>query len=93
MNAAIEKPGAGGKLSELDTVAVLRRQVKQHQDSIEGFEKGGRSELAEKERKEIEVLHEYLPQPLSNAEVAEIIEAAIKETGGISRTPVAQVMK
>jgi len=93
MNATIEKHGAGGKLSDVDAVAVLRRQVKQRQDSIEGFEKGGRPEQAEKERKEIEVLHEYLPRPLSSAELAEIIQVAIKESGATSRAQFGQVMK
>ena len=93
MNAVIEKHGAGGKLSDPDAVVVLRRQVKQRQDSIEGFEKGGRAELAEKERKEIEVLHEYLPQPLSTAELTEIIQAAIKEAAATSKAQLGQVMK
>ena len=54
MNAAIELRGARAQLPDPDAVAVIRRQVKQREDSIEGFQKGGRPELAAKERREIE---------------------------------------
>ncbi len=55
MNATIEKYGAGGKLSDPEAVVVIRKQVKQREDSIAGFEKGGRPELADKERREMEI--------------------------------------
>jgi uncharacterized protein len=93
MNAAIEKHGAGSKLADADAIAVIRKQVKQRRDSIEGFEKGGRPELAEKERKEIEILSSYLPQPLTAEEVASIVRAAIAETGASSKAQMGQVMK
>jgi uncharacterized protein len=93
MNAAIEKHGAGGKLADADAIAVIRKQVKQRRDSIEGFEKGGRPELAEKERREIEILSSYLPQPLTAEEVASIVRAAIAETGASSKAQMGQVMK
>ncbi|HEX3446588.1 MAG TPA: GatB/YqeY domain-containing protein [Chthoniobacterales bacterium] len=93
MNAAIDKPGAGGKLADSDAIAVLRKQVKQRQDSVAGFEKGGRLELAEKERREIGILSKYLPQPLTAEEVASIVQAAIAETGASSRAQMGQVMK
>jgi uncharacterized protein len=93
MNAAIEKHGAGGKLADADAIAVIRKQVKQRRDSIEGFEKGGRPELAEKERREIEILSSYLPQPLTAEEVASIVRAAIAETGASSKARMGQVMK
>jgi uncharacterized protein YqeY len=93
MNAAIEKVGAGGKLSDADALAVFRKQVKQRQDSIEGFEKGGRPEMAEKERREIEILTEYLPTPLTADEIAAIVQSAISETGASSKAQMGQVMK
>jgi len=61
-NAAIDKAGAEGELEDSEAMAVVRKQVKQRQDSIESFEKGGRNELAEKERAEIAVLNSYLPR-------------------------------
>jgi uncharacterized protein len=93
MNAAIEKHGAGGKLADSDAIVVLRKQVKQRQDSVTGFEKGGRPELAEKERREIGILTEYLPQPLTAEEVASIVLAAIAETGASSKAQMGKVMK
>jgi uncharacterized protein YqeY len=93
MNAAIEKHGAGGKLADSDAIAVLRKQVKQRHDSVAGFEKGGRPELADKERREIEILSGYLPLPLTAEEVASIVQAAIAETGASSKAQMGQVMK
>ncbi|MBA3831454.1 MAG: GatB/YqeY domain-containing protein, partial [Chthoniobacterales bacterium] len=63
--AAIEKGGAEGELDDAETTQVLRKQVKQRQDSIESFERGGRAELAEKEKSEISILNGYLPAALS----------------------------
>jgi uncharacterized protein len=93
MNAAIEKRGAGGKLADSEAIAVLRKQVKQRQDSVAGFEQGGRLELADKERREIEILSGYLPSPLTVEEVASIVQAAIAETGASSKAQMGQVMK
>jgi uncharacterized protein len=93
MNVAIEKHGAGGKLADSDAIAVLRKQAKQRQDSVAGFEKGGRPELAEKERREIGILSSYLPQPLTAEEVASIVQAAIAESGASSKAQMGQVMK
>jgi len=93
MNVAIEKHGAGGKLADSDAIAVLRKQVKQRQESVAGFEKGGRPELAEKERREIGILSSYLPQPLTAEEVASIVQAAIAESGASSKAQMGQVMK
>ena len=63
-NAAIEKYGVTGQLDDAEAMAVVRKQVKQRQDSIEGFEKGGRPELAAKEKEEFEILSQYLPKQL-----------------------------
>jgi uncharacterized protein len=93
MNAAIEKHGAGGKLADSDAIVVLRKQVKQRQDAVDGFEKGGRPELAEKEQREIGILSEYLPQPLTPEEVASIVQAAIAETGASSKAQMGRVIK
>src|ERR1700676_4273704 len=70
-NAAIEKRGATGGLADSEAVGVLRKQVKQRQDSIESFEKGGRPELAAKEKQELSILNGYLPQAMSAAEIAQ----------------------
>ena len=57
-NATIEKSGAEGQLSDAEAAQVVRKQAKQRQDSIESFEKGGRTELAEKEKAEVAVLNQ-----------------------------------
>jgi uncharacterized protein len=93
MNAAIEKHGAGGKLSDLDSLAVIRKQVKQRRESIEGFTKGGRSDLAAKESREIEYLTEYLPAPLKESEIQQLVKEAIQEVGATSKAQMAAVMK
>jgi uncharacterized protein len=93
MNAVIEKHGAGGKLSDPDAVAIIRKQVKQRHDSIDGFEKGGRPELAAKERKEIGFLTEYLPKPIAENELEQLVKAAIAEVGAGSKEQMGAVMK
>ncbi|WP_166142424.1 GatB/YqeY domain-containing protein [Methylosinus sp. RM1] len=80
----IEARATGKTLGDDDILALLQKMVKSRQESVEIYEKGGRPELAEKERAEIAVIAEYLPQQLSEAEVAEAIKAAIAETGAAS---------
>ena len=92
-NAAIDKAGAEGELEDSEATAVVRKQVKQRQDSIESFEKGGRNELAEKERAEIAVLNSYLPQAMSGEELKRIVAETIAETGATSRAQMGVVMK
>lgn len=92
-NAAIEKGGAQASLDDAEAMAVIRKQVKQRHDSVEGFEKGGRPELAEKERAEIEILNAYLPLPVSAAELSEIVKQAVSEAGATSKAQMGAVMK
>lgn len=92
-NLAIEKHGATGQLDDTDAAAVIRKQVKQRQDSIAEFEKGGRPELAEKEKLELEFLNVYLPKQLGPDEVSAIVKAAIEATGATSRAQMGAVMK
>ena len=93
MNMTIEKHGAGGKLGDLDALNVIRKQVKQRQESVQGFEKGGRPDLAEKERREIDYLTEYLPPPLAESEIQQLVREAIKEVGATSKAQMGAVMK
>jgi uncharacterized protein len=92
-NAAIEKGGAETMLDDAEASAVIRKQIKQRQDAIEGFEKGGRSELAAAERAEVEVLSAYLPAALSPAEVTALAREAIAEAGATSKQQMGVVMK
>jgi hypothetical protein len=92
-NAAIEKGGAAAVLDDAEATAVVRKQVKQRQDSVEGFEKGGRPELAAKEKTEIDVLNAYLPQQLSADDLTALVKAAIAESGATSKAQMGAVMK
>src|SRR5207244_2018470 len=71
--AAIAKSGAEAELSDAEAAQVIRKQVKQRQDSIESFEKGGRAELANKEREELSILNAYLPQAMSGDELTKVV--------------------
>jgi uncharacterized protein YqeY len=92
-NAAIEKGGAETTLDDAEASAVIRKQIKQRHDAIEGFEKGDRPELAAAERAEIEVLSAYLPAALSTDEVTALAREAIAEAGATSKQQMGAVMK
>jgi uncharacterized protein YqeY len=91
--AAIAKSGAEGELNDAEAVQVIRKQAKQRQDSIESFEKGGRAELAAKEKEELSILQSYLPQVMSAEELARVVREAIAETGVTSKAQMGVVMK
>ena len=91
--AAIEQGGAGATHADTETEAVIRRQMKQRRDSIEGFEKGGRPEFAAKEKAEMEILQGYLPAALSDEELAALIDETMRETGATSKAQFGAVMK
>ncbi len=80
----IEARGAGKTVSDDDLLALLQKMIKSRQESLEIYEKAGREDLAGKERGEIAVISSYLPQQLSEAEVAEAVKSAIAETGAAS---------
>ncbi len=91
--SAIEKAGAESELGDAEAVQVIRKQVKQRQDSIESFEKGGRPELAAKEKDELTMLNSYLPQGLNAEELAAAVRATIGEVGATSKAQMGEVMK
>ena len=90
MNREIEK---GGELADEEMLRLLRSMVKQRRDSVEQYEKGGRQDLADKERAEIAVIESYLPKAASREEIQEAIIAAIGETGATSMKDMGKVMK
>ncbi|MFH0753578.1 MAG: GatB/YqeY domain-containing protein [Candidatus Omnitrophota bacterium] len=81
------------KVEDAEVIAVIKKQIKQRQDSIEQFEQGGRLELAAKEKTEIDIMKVYLPVEMSAHEVKEYIESAIKESGASSMKDMGSVMK
>ena len=90
---AIAKSGAEAELNDAEAAQVIRKQVKQRQDSIESFEKGGRAELAAKEKEELSILNAYLPQAMGAGEVATVVRETIAEVGATSKAQMGAVMK
>jgi uncharacterized protein YqeY len=89
-NREIEK---GEPLTDDETAKLLQSLVKQRRDSVEQYDKAGRAELAEKERAEIAVIEEYLPQAASREEIERAVAEAIAETGASSMKEMGAVMK
>jgi uncharacterized protein YqeY len=92
MNEA-NKNSADYVLSDDESAKVLQKLVNQRKDSIEQFEKAGRDEMAAKEKAEMLVLQEYLPQAASNEEIERAVAEAISETGASSIKDMGAVMK
>ena len=90
MNRKIEK---GGELADDEILKALQSLVKQRRDSIEQYEKAGRSDLAAKEAVEIAVIEVYLPQGATAEEVAAAVAAAVAETGASSMKDMGTLMK
>lgn len=80
------------QLDDTQVLAVLDRMAKQHRDSIAQFESAGRHDLVKKERFELGIVTSYLPKALSETEVADLIKAAIAETGAASPKDMGRVM-
>lgn len=80
-------------LDDAESIEVLGKMLKQREESIEAFTKGNRPELADKERKEAQILKTYLPTPLSEAELKTIVESAVKELGLSGPQALGAVMK
>ena len=93
-NKEIEQRQGGDEetLSAQEELAVVQKQVKQRRDSIEQYEEAGRDDLAQKERAEIEVLETYLPDRLSDTELAERLDAIIDDVGATSMADMGPVM-
>jgi hypothetical protein len=92
-NAAIEKGGADAKLDDTEATSVIRKEAKKRHDSIEAFQTAGRTELAAKEKVEVEFLNAYLPKAMPPEEVAALVKAAIAEAGATTKAQMGAVMK
>jgi uncharacterized protein len=88
-----EQINVGHELSDEEAMTVIRKAVKQRQDSIEQYTKGNRPELAEKERSEMEVLKTYLPPEMSDDELESGIREIVASTGAQSKKDMGKVMK
>jgi uncharacterized protein len=90
MNREVER---GRGLDDAEAQQVIAFLIKQRRDSIEQFEKGGRTDLAARERAEITVLEAYLPPPVDEAQVERAVDEAIHETGATSPKDMGRAMK
>ena len=88
----IAKGGAGYNATDEDVVEVVDKEIKKRRESIEMFEKGGRQELADKEKTELEILQTYLPKQLSEDEVRTLVDEAIAQTGATTISDMGKVM-
>tara|TARA_R110002096_G_scaffold4501_13_gene21138 strand:+ start:2483 stop:2938 length:456 start_codon:yes stop_codon:yes gene_type:complete len=91
--ATIEKHGADGELNEADTMGIVRKAIKQRQDSIASFKEAGRDELAANEAAEIVVLESYLPAAMTEDEIGKLVDEVIAEVGATSKKEMGAVMK
>ncbi|VAX37276.1 Transamidase GatB domain protein [hydrothermal vent metagenome] len=80
-------------VDDMEAIAVIKKQVKQRQDSIEQFTQGGRQDLVDKETVELEILKVYLPEELPEEEVNALVMESIKEVGAASMKDMGKVMK
>ena len=92
-NADIEARGANKPaLGDAEVIAALQKMVKQRQESVELYKKGGREDLAKQEQEEIEIISGYLPKQMSEAEMAAAIDSAIAETGAAGMKDMGKVI-
>ncbi|MFA5200501.1 MAG: GatB/YqeY domain-containing protein [Candidatus Omnitrophota bacterium] len=81
------------KLDDADIFVVIKKQIKQHQDSIDQFTSGARLDAAEKEKKELEILKSYLPAEMPVEEIKKLIEEAVASTGASGPKDMGKLMK
>src|SRR2546428_5892962 len=95
LQAAIknEQINVGHELSDKEAMGVIRKSIKQRQDSVEQYTKGNRPELAAKEQAEIEILKSYMPPELSDSELESGLREIIASTGAQSKKDMGKVMK
>ena len=81
------------KLDDAEIFVVIKKQIKQRQDSIEQFTKGGRADAAEKEKNELEILKRYLPAEMPVEQIKSLIEEAVVSTGASGMKDMGKLMK
>ena len=95
ITAAMKQVEVDDRLESIDdarVLGVLQKMLKQRRDSFAQYEKANRQDLADKEAFEITVIQGYMPQPLSDDELAQIIDAVIRDTGAVSMKEMGKVM-
>ena len=80
------------QLTDKEVVEVISSEAKKRREAIEGFERGGRKDLAEKERAELKILQSYLPEQLTEEEIKKLVEDAIRKVGATGPQDMGRVM-
>jgi uncharacterized protein len=88
----MDKSGMEREMNEEEELQLLNKQAKMRKESIEMFETAGRTDLVERESKQLEIINEYLPKQLSREEAEAIIDNVIKESGATSAKDIGKVM-
>lgn len=88
----IQTSGNAGEMDEAQEIKLIQKMVKERQDSYEVYNEQGREDLASKEKEELDILKEFLPQQLSEAELTVRIQAIIEQTGASSMRDMGKVM-
>jgi uncharacterized protein YqeY len=88
----MDKSGMHREMNEEEEIQLLSRQAKLRKESIEIFDKAGRKDLVEKESKQLEILNEYLPEPLSKEEAELIISKIISDSGEVTQKDFGKIM-
>lgn len=91
-NTEIEKKKKEAGLSDEEVLEVVARSVKQRNDSIQQYTDGGRPELADKEKAELEILKEYMPKQLSEDEIRKVVKEIISDAGTVSASDMGKIM-
>jgi len=92
-NADIEARGSGKPaLGDAEVLSILQKMIKQRQESVELYQKGGRADLVKQEQEEIAIIQGYLPKQMSEAEMTAAIDSAIAETGAASMKDMGKVI-
>ncbi len=91
--SSIEKGGADFVPTDLDVLAVVRKEVKKREDSITSYSEAGRTDLADKEKQELEFLRTFLPAQMAPEKVEALVKEVIQETGATSKAQMGAVMK
>lgn len=89
-NELIAKKSSEPFLKDDDVLAIIKRSVKQRKDSIEQFEKGGRNDLAKKEKAELAILEAFLPATMSREEIKKVIQGQLKASGPMDKAKIGQ---
>ena len=92
-NAALSTGNASNELSDEAVINVIRKQIKQREDSVEQFSKGGRDELVQKETNEITMLKKYLPHEMTVEEIDAVVKQAINDTMAVTKKDMGKAIK